>query len=90
MTSIGRWLIFAAAVAVFPTCGPKPVRDSPPQTPVAAQPTVPSSPDAGLPAVPLTGKGVIVPSDVKLEPAPPTAGPTATPATNAAVAPNGN
>lgn len=91
MTSIGRWLIIAAAAAVLPTCGPRPVRDSPPRTPVSAQaqPPEPSSPDAGLPAVPLTGKGVIVPSDVQLEPAPKTAQP-ATPAANAAVGPNAN
>jgi hypothetical protein len=40
--------------------------DPPPQTPTAAE----ASPDGGLPAVPLQGKGVVVPSDVKLEPAP--------------------
>jgi hypothetical protein len=90
MNPIGRWLMNAAALVVFPACGPKAVRDAPPSPPVSVERREPSSPDAGLPAVPLSGKGVIVPSDVKLEPAPPSATPPATPATNAAIGPTAN
>jgi hypothetical protein len=67
LQSIGRRLIVAMGVLVLGACGPKATTNPPPQTPSNAEPT---SPDAALPMVPLRGKGVVVPSDVKLEPAP--------------------
>lgn len=59
-------------------CTPSAVNEPPPQTPAPVETAL----DAGLPAVPLTGKSVIVPSDVKLQPGPkaavpPTEGPPA-------------
>jgi hypothetical protein len=66
MRPVGRRLIAVANVAWLWGCAPKAVSEPPPQTPAALE----TAPDAGLPAVPLTAKGVVVPSDVKLEPAP--------------------
>jgi len=85
MKSIGRWLIFAATVVSLSACTPKATTAPPPQVPAAADTT-----DGGFPNVPLTKKGVIVPSDVKLEPP---AGPERQPApgsTNATATPNVN
>lgn len=76
--SISRALIVAAAAAVgLAACGPKAIGEPPPQTPAHVE----TSADAGLPAVPLTGRGVVVPSDVKLQPGPRPA--TTSPATGA-------
>jgi len=61
----GRYLIALAGLLWFGGCGPKAVNEPPPQTPAAVTPA-----DAGLPAAPLARKGVIVPSDVKMQSAP--------------------
>jgi len=85
MKSIGQWLILAAIAVSFSACTPKATTAPPPQVPAAAD-----SADGGFPNVPLTKKGVIVPSDVKLEPP---AGPEGQPApglTNATATPNAN
>jgi hypothetical protein len=68
MTSklIGRWLMALVCAVWLSGCRPAAVNQPPPQTPA----TVQTAPDAGLPMVPLTKKGVIVPSDVKLQPGP--------------------
>ena len=79
MKSIGQRLILAASMAFPWACGPKAIDGPQPQTPA----TVETSADAGLPNVPLTGRGVVVPSDVKLEPGP--KGPT--PSTSTATGP---
>ena len=50
---------------VFAACASKSIAEPPPQAPANAE----AGPDAGLPMVPLTRKSVVVPSDVKLEPA---------------------
>jgi hypothetical protein len=84
-TSIGRQLILAAGITVLAACASKTVTDPPPQTPAVEQ-TSPT--DAALPPVPLTRKGIVVPSDVKLAPAPPSATPPAPAITNPA--PNAN
>jgi hypothetical protein len=63
MASVGRRLIVIAGMAGLGACGHKASGDSPPQNPS----TLSASPDAGLPVVPLGRRGVIVPSDVKLE-----------------------
>ena len=84
--SIGRRLILVTGVVVIAACGPR-VTSPPPQTPPAAEAT---SPDAALPAVPLTGRGVVVPSDVKLEPAPKRETDPATGITRATITPNAN
>ena len=63
MKSIGRGLILLAGATWLGACGPKATGEPPPQNPGS----VPTSPDAALPVVPLGGSGVIVPSDVKLE-----------------------
>jgi hypothetical protein len=79
-------MILAAVVGFLAACGTRPIADPPPQTPSTAEGT---SADAGLPPVPLTGKGVVVPSDVKLDPEPkPVAQPPGTP--SASVAPTAN
>ncbi|HEY7371016.1 MAG TPA: hypothetical protein VIF57_02485 [Polyangia bacterium] len=57
------------------------------QTPGGAEA---SSADAGLPNVPLTGKSVIVPSDVKLQPGPNPAAPTPASISTPAPTPGGN
>ena len=64
-------------------CGPKPPKEAPPQT--AGH--VPIESDAALPPVPLTGKGVVVPSDVKLQPGPAEAKTPATGPTGASFSP---
>lgn len=82
-----RPLVVALAFALFPACAARAPSEPPPQMPAAAEA---ASADAGLPMVPLNQKGVVVPSDVKLEPAQtaatqPTAvvpGATATPTAN--------
>jgi hypothetical protein len=65
---IGRRLIMLANAAWLWGwgCAPKAVSEPPPQSPGALE----TAQDAGLPAVPLTANGVIVPSDVKLQPGP--------------------
>ncbi len=86
MRPVGRRLIVLANAAWLWGCGPKAVSEPPPQTPAALE----TAADAGLPAVPLTAKGVIVPSDVKLQPGPheaalpgePTPASTASPGAN--------
>jgi hypothetical protein len=84
--SIGRRLILGAVVGLLAACGTRPIADPPPQTPANAEGT---SPDAGLPPVPLTRKGVVLPSDVKLDPEPkPVAQPPGTP--SAAAVPTAN
>jgi len=85
MKSIGQWMISAAAAISFSACTPKATTAPPPQTPVAAD-----SSDGGFPNVPLTRKGVVVPSDVKLEPAPRPEGPPSTGVTSATATPNAN
>lgn len=63
MKSMGRGLILLAGAAWLGACGPKATGEPPPQN----AGSVSTSPDAALPAVPLGGRGVIVPSDVKME-----------------------
>jgi hypothetical protein len=85
--SIGTRLILLASVAFILSCGPKAVSDPPPRTAAS----VPTDADAGLPMVPLTGRGVAVPSDVKLEPAPnPPTPPASAPLTGAPASPGAN
>ena len=86
-TSIGRWLVLAPAVVLLAACAPKASTDPAPQRPTAPET---SAADAGHPMVPLTGEGVIVPSDVKLEPAPKRAAQPGVGATDPAGAPNVN
>jgi hypothetical protein len=85
MKSIRHWLMSAAAVVSLSACTPKATTAPPPQAPVLAD-----SPDGGFPNVPLTKKGVIVPSDVKLEPGPKPEGQPAPGITNATATPNAN
>ena len=85
--SIERWLILATGAVVIAACGPKVTGSPPPQTPPAAEAT---SPDAALPAVPLAGKGLVVPSDVKLEPPPRRETDTGPGITRATITPNTN
>ena len=73
MKRISKGLILAAGAIGLWACGPKASNDPPPQIPARIE----TSADAGLPSMPLTGKGVIMPSDVKLESGPK---PTTTPA----------
>jgi len=65
-TSIVRGLILAVGAWAAASCGPNVVNEPPPQT----AGSVPTSADAGLPFVPSNRRGVVVPSDVKLEPPP--------------------
>ena len=67
ITSISRWLVLVPAVVLLAACAPKASTDPAPQRPTSPEA---SSADAGYPPVPLTGKGVVVPSDVKLETGP--------------------
>ncbi|HXU03201.1 MAG TPA: hypothetical protein VN903_19680 [Polyangia bacterium] len=60
-------LFFAAGLCLLPSCASRTRADPPPATPASAET---ASTDAGLPAVPLTRKSIVVPSDVKLDPAP--------------------
>ena len=85
MKSIGQWMISAAAAISFSACTPKATTAPPPQTPVAAD-----SSDGGFPNVPLTRKGVVVPSDVKLQPGPTETPPSGDKAVGAAFKPPGN
>jgi hypothetical protein len=71
----GRRLIALAGVGWLWACSPKVASEPPPRTPAAAE----TPPDAGLPAQPLARKGVIVPSDVKLQTAPNETSPAAAP-----------
>jgi len=64
--SFARTLMLVAGAALVAGCGPKVINESPPRSVTG----VPTSPDAGLPAVPLQRGGVIVPRDVQLEPPP--------------------
>jgi hypothetical protein len=66
MNPIWQLLTVCGSAAYLAACGPKAIGEPPPQNPTS----VPTSADAGPQAVPLTNKGVVVPSDVKLE-APP-------------------
>ena len=86
MKSIGRGLILLAGAAWLGACGPKATgEEPPPQNPVS----VPTPLDAALPVVPPSGRGVIVPSDVKLETPPkPLTSPSAPPPSPAS--PGGN
>jgi hypothetical protein len=86
MQSIGRRLILVTGALALCACGPRAINNPPPQTPASAE----TSADAGLPAVPLTGKGVIVPSDVKLQPASNPTTPPATATTSPTATPNAN
>jgi hypothetical protein len=61
--SIGRGLILLAGAIWLGACGPKATGEPPPQS----AGNLPTSSDAALPAVPLSGHGVIVPSDVPVE-----------------------
>jgi hypothetical protein len=63
--SIMRRLVLLVGAGWLCACSPAPVNEPPPRT--ARE--VPTPADAAPPPVPLTGRGVIVPSDVKLEPA---------------------
>jgi hypothetical protein len=86
MRSIVERLV-VAAVVMLPACASNTPSEPPPQTATAAEapPT-----DGGLPAVPLQRKGVVVPSDVKLEPAPSAAGPPTAVVPNTTATPTGN
>jgi hypothetical protein len=84
-TSFRLSLILRAGVLALLACAPKANVDPPSRTP-----TVESSSDAGLPMVPLTGKGVVVPSDVKLDPGPKDVARPAASATSATATPTGN
>jgi len=76
MRSIGRGLILLAGASWLAACGPKATGQPPPQHPG----TVPTPLDAALPVVPPSDRGVIVPSDVKLETPPkPLTSPSAPP-----------
>ena len=85
MKSIRHWLISAVVAVMFSACAPQTTNAPPPQAPAAAD-----VPDGGFPNVPLTKKGVIVPSDVKLEPAPKPEGQPAPGPTSATATPNAN
>jgi hypothetical protein len=74
--SIERRVIALAGAVWLWGCSSTAVNEPPPQTPSAEE----TAADAGLPAVPLTGKGVVVPSDVKLQPGPKAAVPPSDPA----------
>jgi hypothetical protein len=84
--SIGRGVILAVGLTLLAACASKPMTDPAPQAQSSADP---SAADAGLPVVPLTRKGVIVPSDVKLEPLRPAAQTTPGPA-GVTATPNSN
>lgn len=75
------------ALGFAPGCARKATAVPPPQVPTSA---APSSADGGWPAVPLTGKGVITPSDVKLEPGPKAAEQQSSGLTNTTATPNAN
>ena len=76
MKSIGRGLILLAGATWLGACGPKATGEPPPQNPGS----VPTALDAALPVVPMGDRGVIVPSDVKLETPPkPLTSPSAPP-----------
>ena len=85
--SIIASLIFATGFSLLPACASRTMAEPPAQTPAGAE-AAPA--DAGLPAVPLTGKGVIVPSDVKLEPGPTTSAPRPPGVSNVTATPNAN
>jgi hypothetical protein len=65
-TSVVRALILLAGAQLAAGCGPRAVNEPPAQT----IGTIPTPADAGLPASPSNRRGVIVPSDVQLEPPP--------------------
>jgi hypothetical protein len=96
MQSIVKGLLLV--VALGPACASKKGADPPLQSPAApaapADPAAPateaSSPDAGLPMVPLSRKGVVVPSDVKLQAVPATAGPATADAPRTTATPTAN
>ena len=76
MKSIGRGLILLAGATWLGACGPKAMGEPPPQNPGS----VPTALDAALPVMPMGDRGVIVPSDVKLETPPkPLTSPSAPP-----------
>ena len=76
MKSIGWGLILLAGVTWLGACGPKATGEAPPQN----LGNVPTPLDAALPVTPPGDRGVIVPSDVKLETPPkPLTSPSASP-----------
>jgi hypothetical protein len=87
MASIGRWLVLAPAVVLLAACAPTAATGPAPQSPTSSET---SSADAGHPAVPLTGKGVIVPSDVSMDPSPKRTGQPGADVPSAATAPQMN
>lgn len=60
--SIKRRLLLLVGAGCLFACNPTPMSEPPPRTVTE----VPTPADAGPPTVPLSGRGVIVPSDVKL------------------------
>ena len=84
--SSSRWLLAIAGAALLGACGPARVNEPPPQNPGSSQPSA----DGGLPVVPLTRRGVIVPSDVNMSPGASGTMPTTTPTTGAASGPTVN
>jgi hypothetical protein len=85
-TAMARWLLLFAGAGILCGCGPKVASDPPPQN----VSSVPAESDGGLPAVPLTREGVVVPSDVKLQPGPKDAPPPASDPVGASFRPLGN
>ena len=85
-TSMARWLLLLAGAGAFGGCGPKVASDPPPQD----VSSVSTESDGGLPAVPLTRTGVVLPSDVKLQPGPKDAHPPANDPVGASFKPPGN
>jgi hypothetical protein len=85
-TAMARWLLLLAGAGVLGGCGRKVASDPPPQN----VSSVPTESDGGLPAVPLTRTGVVVPSDVKLQPGPTETPPSGDKAVGAAFKPPGN
>jgi hypothetical protein len=83
-----RTVLAAGIGGLTPACAPRASTEPPPNLPAST--AAASEQDGGLPAVPLRGKGVIVPSDVKLEPGPKAATPPSSGVTNATATPNAN
>jgi hypothetical protein len=73
--------------ALFAACASNKGSDPPPRSPAAAEA---SSPDGGLPMMPLNRKGVVVPSDVRLQPAPTAVAPQTADLPSATATPRAN